>query len=63
MLTDHWSAAVSDQSVIEGGMMIVLDCQRIFQSKILKFSICFHIASFNVFVVPQISIEILVKQN
>ena len=49
MLTDE--AAARDQSVIKDGVMIALDCQRIVQLLILKFAICFHIASSNVFVV------------
>ena len=40
------TAVAREQSVIEGGVMIAFDCQRVFQ-----LSICFHIASPNVFVV------------
>ena len=46
------TAAAHDQSVIKGGVKIVLGCQRIFQSHfIMKFMICCHIVSSNVFVV------------
>ena len=34
------TAVAREQSVIEGGVMTALDCQRVFQ-----LSICFHIAS------------------
>ena len=41
------TAVAREQSVIEGGMMIAFECQRG-----LPLSICFGIASCNVFVVP-----------